>query len=248
MLWSMFFAVSRDASWPQKFGLDVQPAGATIASENGTTVAYVETSPTSILLFGTDLSRGADANPALGQFTSGADPARFAEAVLICQSTLLSNLGINPADVEQTRASQSGVAIQLKRSAQRKTAMAYVPMFRVADEELLGLISKCHNIFYPTAPVLSEEGWRINYILPEMSLDEREALISQEIELIKLGLSSRVDLVMKVRPEVKSRKEALESLLEKMEEEALLNAGLGITKVEDKSLTKEEEGVENERE
>ena len=215
ILWTMFFSNMANASWPQKFGLDVEVSGATQTKSGGKVVQVVNTSPTSILLFGTSTRGAGDKHPQMGQFQPGAEPKSFAEAVLVFQTVILSNMGINPADIEQTRASASGVAIQLKRSAQRKTALKYMPSFRIADKELLTLIAKMYNINSPEGTAeIPETGWNIHYVLPEMGADEQSALIKQDAELIAIGLGSKVDLMMKLHPELKTRDAAIEKLKE----------------------------------
>ena len=92
----------------------------------------------------------------------------------------------------------SGVAIQLKRSYQRKVALGYVPMFQAADQRLFAKMARTWNIFYGAGTKLPVDGWKIEYSLPETSTDEFLADLKRDEALIELGLKSTVDLAMKL--------------------------------------------------
>jgi hypothetical protein len=92
----------------------------------------------------------------------------------------------------------SGVAIQLKRSYQRKVAVGYVPMFQAADQRLFSKMARTWNIFYGGGVKLPADGWKIEYSLPETSTDEFLADLKRDQTLIELGLKSTVDLCMKL--------------------------------------------------
>ena len=106
-------------------------------------------------------------------------------------------MGIHPDDLTPTTSS-SGVAIQLKRSAQRRVALSYVPSFRAADERLFSLMARTNNLFYEGAVQLPVEGWRIDYTLPETSSAEFLADFERDKELVALGFKSMVDVAMKL--------------------------------------------------
>jgi hypothetical protein len=114
------------------------------------------------------------------------------------QATVLNNVGIHPDDLSQSGQPQSGVAIQLKRSYQRKVALGYVPMFQSSDQRLYGKMARVWNIFYGAGTKLPVDGWKVEYSLPETSTDEFLADLKRDQTLIELGLKSTVDLCMKL--------------------------------------------------
>jgi hypothetical protein len=223
VLWTMYFSQMIDASWPQKYAVDVElPGASTKRLSTGENLSFVNPTPTSILMFKT--VQRPDARPLMGQFQPGFDPSRSVESILSFQIAVLANAGVNPADVEESHVAQSGVAIQLKMAARRREALSYIPSFRIADENLLNLIAKCFNIYNPTVPQLSETGWKINYVLPELSETESTAIVNQNKDLVAAGLSSKVDAILKIKPELKTREQAIEYLKMVQSENAILNS------------------------
>jgi hypothetical protein len=154
----------------------------------------IELSPNSILRF---KSEGQPGVGKVGQLQA-ADAKSMADAILMKQATILNNVGIHPDDLSQSGQPQSGVAIQLKRSYQRKVALGYVPMFQSSDQRLYGKMARVYNIFYGGAVKLPVDGWKVEYSLPETSTDEFLADLKRDEALIELGLKSTVDLAMKL--------------------------------------------------
>lgn len=213
--WTMWGVCLRNNSWPQWWLMDADvPGTSTADSTNGmlsNPPETIELAPNSILRF---KSTGAG-NGKVGQLQP-ADAKTMGDAILTKQNTILNNVGIHPDDLSTTGGPQSGVAIQLKRSAQRKAAIGYVPMFRDGDLRLFKTMARVHNVFYARSaaepgltddgtempgvtavPELPVDGWRIDYELPEMSTDEFLADLSKDADLIDMGLKSLIDLAMK---------------------------------------------------
>ena len=207
ILWTAWAKCVLDASWSQRWVIDLMLQGMSISGSGAAVTGSVETDPTSILVFS---SRG-DKPGSVGQYTTPVDPAAMALSILTFQSSVLSNIGIHPADLEASTSAQSGVAIQLKRSSQRRLAMRMLPQFRAGDTALLGLMARISNTFgetsYPT------EGWELTYHLPEATVDEFIAELDRDERMVRLGFISKLDLMMKYRPEL-SRDGARAALLE----------------------------------
>ena len=221
VLWCNFFHVAIKAAWAQRYGIDVQTPDGLVKRTTAGKSLTVEASPTSIALF-----RSIDGKtPVLSQFAQVASPKDMADAVIRYQSTVLTNLGISPADLENSLAAQSGIAIQLKRSAQRREAMKALPNFEAGDQELFSLIARTSNVFddkrVGNFPV---DGWSIQYHLPGLSADEIKALFEREKEMLTLGLSSLVDVLLAVKTDIKTREEAIEYLRMIRREQALIEA------------------------
>ena len=207
ILWTAWTKSVLDASWSQRWVIDLMLQGMSISGAGAAVTASVETDPTSILCF----TSRSDKPGSVGQYTTPVDPAAMALSIVTFQSSVLSNIGIHPADVETAHVAQSGVAIQLKRSAQRRLALRLLPQFRQGDVALLGMLARISNTFggtsYPT------EGWQIQYHLPEASVDEFIAELDRDERMVRLGFISKLDLMMKYRPEL-SREQAREALLD----------------------------------
>ena len=204
ILWTAWNKVVLDASWAQRWVIDLMIQGLGQNDASGT--ATLECDPTSIIA----LKSGNDKTGSTGQWEPGADPQVLANAILQFQSSVLSNIGIHPADIEASGSAQSGIAIQLKRSAQRRLANRMLPQFRAGDTELLEKTALIYNLMMGES-ILPTSGWSISYRLPAASVDEFIAELDRDKQLIELGLMSKVQLMMKYRPEL-SREQALGEL------------------------------------
>ena len=196
--WTMWGVCLRNNSWPVSWLMDADvPGMSAVDNVNGFTSSppdSIELSPNSILRF---KSEGQPGVGKVGQLQA-ADAKSMADAILMKQATILNNVGIHPEDLSNAGQPMSGVAIQLKRSYQRKVAVGYVPMFQAADQRLFSKMARTWNIFYGGGVKLPADGWKIEYSLPETSTDEFLADLKRDEALIELGLKSTVDLAMKL--------------------------------------------------
>lgn len=196
--WTMWGVCLRNNSWPVSWLMDADvPGMSAVDNVNGFTSSppdSIELSPNSILRF---KSEGQPGVGKVGQLQA-ADAKSMADAILMKQATILNNVGIHPEDLSNAGQPMSGVAIQLKRSYQRKVAVGYVPMFQAADQRLFSKMARTWNIFYGGNVKLPADGWKVEYSLPETSTDEFLADLKRDEALIELGLKSTVDLAMKL--------------------------------------------------
>lgn len=208
ILWTAWNKSILDASWAQRWVIDLMLQGLSVANSGGAgATATVETDPTSILVF---QSKG-DKPGSVGQWEVPQDPKSQSESIISYQASVLSNIGIHPTDIESTSGPQSGVAIALKRSAQRRLASRLIPEFREADTNLFSKMAMISNIFFGT--ILPTEGWEIAYHLPEETVEEFIAALDRDERLVKIGFLSKVDMMMRYRPEL-SREQAAAKLRE----------------------------------
>jgi hypothetical protein len=214
ILWTAWNKVVLDASWAQRWVIDLMIQGLSQTSDG---TATLECDPTSIIA----LKSGNDKTGSTGQWEPGADPEVSAKAILQFQSSVLSNIGIHPADIEASTNAQSGIAIQLKRSAQRRLASRMIPQFRAGDTELVEKMAMIYNMTVGE-DILPINGWSIAYHLPAASTDEFIAELDRDTKLISLGFISKVDLMMKYNPEL-SRDQAIERLKLVAEDNALFD-------------------------
>lgn len=197
VLWTMFGDGVRNAAWPQRYAINLRLDGATVTKGDDARAGYVDTSPTSLLML-KPIDPNAPASA--GQYAPGCDPKVLGEAIIAYQSVVLSNLGINPSDLQSTQQAQSGFAIQLKRGALRREAMKVIPNFRDGDTELLAKTAMMINA-YGEGAQLPEDDWGVSYNLPEIGqaelLEELETLSA----MLELGLASKVDVFIKLHPD-----------------------------------------------
>jgi hypothetical protein len=203
ILWTAWNKVVLDASWAQRWVIDLMIQG---MSQTVDGTATIECDPTSIIA----LKSNPDKAGSTGQWEPASDPEKLAIAIQAFQSSVLSNIGIHPADIDASQNTQSGVAIQLKRSAQRRLAMKMIPQFRDGDTELLEKIAMVYNIV-AGSDVLPVEEWSIQYHLPAADVGEFIAELDRDARLLEMGFISKVDLMMKYNPDL-SRDQAIEKL------------------------------------
>lgn len=211
VLWTMFGAIVRDASWPQRYVINLRLDGATVTKGSNDTarVGYIDTAPASLLVL-KHIDKNATATA--GQFEPGGDPEVIGRSIIAYMGVLLSNLGISPADLQSTPQAESGYAIQLKRSAQRREALKTIPNFMDGDTELLNKTAAMLNAYGGTS--YPEDGWGISYNLPELGHLELVEELNTHEKLMTMGLQSKVETFLKMFPEWvgRSRDEVIEHL------------------------------------
>jgi hypothetical protein len=194
--WNHWHKAVRDASWAQRWGLGVTVQGGAARGSGETSARHVTTAPDSVLLFSPSDPGSAGS---LGQFDSPIDPDVLANAILQFSRTLLSSIGIHPADVERTEGASSGYAIQLRRSAQRRLAMSAEPMRRAADLELMTLIAReagRHGYALP------DEGWSITYSYPDEGAAEQTEALTLDVAMVAAGVLTPVAMYQRWNPGV----------------------------------------------
>lgn len=219
MYYTFFGHIVRDASWPQRFVVDLELSGASrgeptspVLGPDGRPVrkqrSQLVTDPATVAV----LRSLADATgqPQVGQWQPGGDPMVIIEAVGVYERRLASYAGITGSD--QMRMSgdpRSGFAIAVSRTTLREQMRRIEPLLRRADEELLrmtaAMLSRHRGTRYP------ESGYEIVYQGVPESPEEREARREHVIALLDKGLMDRVAAYQAMHPGV-SRAEAEEAI------------------------------------
>lgn len=194
VLWSLFFHCARDASWLQKYTIDLLLGGTTTVKIGGEVSQSVETSPSTVLQFSTKGDKAGSA----GTFAAPMKPAEFAAAVIDYTQTIVSHIGIHPADLERSTTAQSGYSIQLKRSAQRRLGLKFEPQFRRGDLELMPKMAQVSNLHAGTSHPI--EGYGITYKPADDSIDERQAELDYHLALVAADQMSKVELYRSRHP------------------------------------------------
>lgn len=195
-----------DASWPQRWAVNVNVVGAEKANTDQGEREEVVTDPSSLLRLESDMPADEDRGAPpfqVGQFAAGGDPEQLQRTLEARKAALVTAFGVPPGDLMRTagEGAVSGVALALsnegKRAAQRRSANVH----RDSDQRLLRTIACLLNRFRG-AQAYAEWGYSISYT--ELPLSPQERLARQaEIEFQTLrGLMSRLQAYMLLHPGV----------------------------------------------
>jgi hypothetical protein len=214
--------VVKEASWQQKYGIDVELQGQSIVDSGTATRTRVPTDPASILLFRTMSDRGGS----LSSFATPTDPQGVLASINDYIQMTLTSLGIERAQIES---SQSGVAIQLRRESVRAMQAKIEPNMRLGDQELLNKVAMISNLMGPSGtPILPTETstgqpYSIDYPSLPYSREEMSDRLNAQREQMALGLLSPIDVYMEMNPNT-TREQAAQAIADNLRFNALLSA------------------------
>lgn len=214
MLWTFWLHGTKEASWEQKYIIDLMLQGLSTKGKDRSVRQRVTVDSNSLLAFQSRLdSDGRPMGGTVGSIAAGVDPERLARAILLYQQVVATQLGVSPADVQITSAdAQSGIAISLSRQGIRTLQRRYMPQFKAADEELLQKIAWIHNTFGdPILPKLPNAGYTVTYPALPLSESEVQAILTRHKALSEAGVETAVDLLITLDPSL-TRATAMERL------------------------------------
>ncbi len=196
MGWSFWFHCLRDASWPQRWGVNVAVRGAGVVDGDEARRSSVVTDPSTVLLFDTEEGEG---QPMVGQWTAGSDPGMLADCLSKYEVRIAEFAGISPADIQRIGGSaQSGYAISISQAGKREAQRRYAPQFRRGDLRTVELTARLLNIAtdsrHPT------EGYSIRYAAVPKSAQELDGERRHVLELLEAGLIDRIGALMSLNP------------------------------------------------
>lgn len=195
--WSMFFHCFRDASWPQRYGVNVQVPGASVVDVDDGRRAEVVTDPTSLLMLE---SNGEPGQALVGQWNPGADVSMLADTLTKFEARIAEFYGVSPADIQRLGGqARSGYAISISRSGQRAASARLEPIFRLADLEMTQKSAALLN--RATGSSLPEGGYSISYANVGKSPDEMKADREHVEIMLDRGLMSKVDALQYLHPD-----------------------------------------------
>jgi hypothetical protein len=196
VLWSFWGSVVRDASWPQRYAVDVHVGGVQVDNRSSSGGPYVALNPAALL----QLQSRADGSPQIGQWAPGGDPAALGDAIRAYAADLAVEFDVSPADVSRRHAdARSGYAIEITRDGQRHAMRRYLGGFRRGDRILLAVtaaVAKAHGV--PGAEALPTSGYDLHYPGLPLSLEERRVRYEEHAAQAALGLASVVQLYAQV--------------------------------------------------
>lgn len=188
MLWTMWSHVVKDASWPQRYMVNLRPAaGGETSTQDGENV--VEADPAAVLQL--EMMRPGVAT-VVGQWGPGGDPDAIGKAIRDYSADLSSDFDVS-ADVQRVHAdARSGYAIEITRQGQRDAQRRAEPNFRRGDQQFLSAVAACSNGIAGTN--LPEDNWDLEYGGVPLSLEERRVMVEEFKVQDELGLTSTVEL------------------------------------------------------
>ena len=197
--YSYLFHALRDASWSQRWLVNLRPAGLSTESTILGTRQEVTTDPATVLLLESTADAQEGGQPMVGQWSSPSDIPGMQQAISEIANRLAQDAGIPPSDIQRMGGTaKSGYAISLsqdgKRAAQRRTA----PQFRTHDQTLIALSAILVN--RATGSSLPEENFSVVYSQIPLSPTEIKERRANVLELLEAGLIDPIKAYMEVNP------------------------------------------------
>lgn len=190
VLWTFWLHCVREASWPQKWGMDVEAPGKNAQGQ-------VLSDPASILGLKTNPKAPEGVKGSVGQFQAGADPGKLFDALAAYERRVASLAGLNPADVHRISGDpRSGYGLEIKRDGLRLAQAQWEGVFRRSDVHALGVWARLWNKRFPDRKV-PVTGYNVRYRSIKLSPGEQEAAIGRIERLRQLGLTNpKQDLIL----------------------------------------------------
>jgi len=198
VLHCMLVHTYRDASWPQRYVLNAQPAGMSITESGDGRRAEVISDPASLLVLETIESDGAP-QPMIGQWKPGGDVAAMEETLSNMVARVATDAGVPPSDVQRLGGTaRSGAAISLTNEGKRQAQRRYAGQFRDTDERLMMISAIMLN--RATGTAYPEGGYNVRYLEIPLSPDELKARRDHVLELTREGLMSPIQAYQEIHP------------------------------------------------
>mgnify|MGYP003319858144 CR=1 FL=1 len=195
VLFSLWSHAVRQASWPQRYGVNVRVPGLdTVDIEGAGRRQRIPTDPTSLLLFESD----GDFQPMLGQFQPGASVDVLLSSILSYEQRIAVWAGLNPSDIERSHAARSGYAVAITNSGKRAAQRKYSVTQGDGDTRLAMLSAILMNRAMGTS--FPEGGYRIRYESVPKSAEERKSEREHVLALVEAGLMDLRSAFMEINP------------------------------------------------
>lgn len=158
LLWSMFAHATLRASWPQRYAVGVDFAGASAEGPGSAPRQQIVADPATVLLMGK--AADFDGQPLIGQWAAASDPDKIAEAVGQYEARMIAYAGLSPSDFARTSGDpRSGYALAISSEGQRKAAKRRAPAYRRGDAYLARVVAALNGRL-PDGDV-----WSVQYAL-----------------------------------------------------------------------------------
>jgi hypothetical protein len=236
--WTFWAAGLRDGSFPVRVLFDAMIEGmkqSQVTAANR--VDYIPIDRTKILRI-----RSRDGRGRLDQWAPSLEPKSAAEAIEGWALGLAVHGGLAPSDVQRGSAGQSGYAIVVNRSGQRRIQRKLIPCFRMHDRQKLVMAAKIANVMAAAGLPEDMRAYSLTYHAVERSPDEVRAEIEALTAQQEAGLISRIEAIQKTRGV--ERKAAQQIALQILTDNATLSAMGEIEGVGQRLLTEAESALD----
>jgi hypothetical protein len=160
---------------------------------------------------GRPIARGPTLDPAAIQRVSSTEPGQQGKIEVVRNETdplmlmdvserlvarCASAWGLGPSDVQRTAAdSRSGIALAVSSEGRRRMQASRAPIYRPADERLVGMLCALLNRAGVGGIVdRPESGWQVSYTLSPLSPQERSQRQAEAEALFAKGAISRAEM------------------------------------------------------
>ena len=205
VLMSFVVHATRSASWPQRYMMGAEPAGAGVVDENrdGHGRREIVADPASVLILEPmqDLQGGAQ----IGQWETSADIAAMFEVVTSYEQRVAAFAGVSASDFQRTSGDpRSGYALSISQAGRRQAARKLLPTVREGDEHAVEISAKLLNMHARSGGVtlgLAEEGYAVTYTSLQLTPEEIAAKRESVLALLERGLIDRAEARAELRGE-----------------------------------------------
>jgi len=199
VLHQMLMHVFKDASWPQRYAVNLEVQGAGVIETADGRRAEVVTDPATVLMLATPRDEEGLPQPMVGQWQAGGDVDKMESTISNIGARMATDAGIPPSDVQRLGGTaRSGAAISLTNEGKRKAQRKYGAIFSDYDERLVALCAVLHNSAHGTAFV--EGGYTVVYQQMPLSPEELKARREEITEMLDRKLIGPVDAYMRLHP------------------------------------------------
>ena len=238
VLLTFYGHVIRNASWPQRWVVNLVPAGLSVPEGQAQNARReLVTDPSTVVVW--QVGDG-QATPQIGQWSAPGDPEAILRSISMYERRIHLLAGFAPPDVTRQEADiRSGYSLAVDREAMRARQRVFEPQFRRGDQEVLRVAACLSNRHAGTSYSELARDYRPEY----RGLPKSPAEVRVHLEEVKMkrdaGILGPVSALRELEPQL-NREEAIQVLasaaLERGEVEAatdgLLKAsGLDVTPV-----------------
>jgi hypothetical protein len=196
VLLSMWSHTFRDASWPQRYAVNCQPAGISQSDTDNARRSEVIADPATVLML-EPIEEGMQ--PSIGQWKAGASVDTMLSAIDAFLVRLSQDAGVPPSDLQRMGGTaRSGYAISLTNQGKRQQQARYRLQFKRADQVLIGLVASMLN--RATGSNYPEDGYSVVHRTIALSPTEMKEKRQHLLEIARAGLISKTRAYMELNP------------------------------------------------
>jgi hypothetical protein len=198
-MWTFFGHTVFRASWPQRWGLDVEVAGSNVREdEHGTARSDVPADPSTMVHLTASMNAK---NAQVGQWSPASSPLELQQAIGAYERSVITIAGVEAANiVRESSDAWSGAALSISREGKREAQNVYEESFRPSDDELLEKTGALLNLSRIMRYRIPESGYRVEYQKLPLSPMELRNMREHHNEQIDRGRMSPSEALMIERP------------------------------------------------